>query len=69
MDAMCAVEKAKPNWAYIGFKTPGRTILSTHNCKVIENMAAFLADLNCRVIFKRSCGEELWKRNEGVTLP
>ena len=61
------VRFAKPNWAYIGPRTPVRLVDRIHTW--FERLGDFLQSVNCKVIYKRSCGEELCKRNKGVELP
>lgn len=68
-EGQSAMETAKPDWVYIGLATPIRKIPEIAVAK-IRLIASGLQDaIGCKVIYKKSCGPELWARNEGVTLP
>jgi hypothetical protein len=63
-----AVHAAKPNWAYIGVRTPG--VASEDQRERISFLAYCLReDYGTKMIFKPSCGPDLASRNEEVELP
>lgn len=70
VDPWQAILDAKPDWAYIGLPTPRskHSIENAVNTGAIE-IAAALEHLGSKVIYKSSCGPELWQRNSGVVLP
>ncbi len=67
------IREAKPNWAYIGPTTgPQRNRCESFAELLVRDIAELgleLENIGCKVIYKRSCGPDLYARNEGVTIP
>ncbi len=67
---LATVVLAEPNWVYIGYETP-KWRTPPYKASHAEWLAREIMRWSpqCKIIFKSSCGPELFARNEGVTLP